>query len=82
MKEVPFYTLEHGGKTYGFKRPSVDQLNRFLARVARAPLSSALEFTRELSEDPEAWAAATHEKPGLALQAANGLMEALGFPTA
>ncbi|MCS6867499.1 MAG: hypothetical protein NZ846_07825 [Thermus sp.] len=78
-EEKPFYTLSAEGRTFAFRRPDISQVDRFASRMARAPLSSALDFTRELSLDPEAWAQATAEKPGLALTAASELLEALGF---
>jgi len=82
MEKKPFYTLEHGGQSFTFRRPTVDQINRLTARISRVPVSAAIEFTAELAEEPEAWKALLEEKPGLALQAANGILELLGFPTA
>lgn len=80
MKEdKAFYTLSVDGKAFAFRRPEVSQIDRFASRMARAPLSAALDLTRELALEPEAWAQATTERPGLALAAANGIMEALGF---
>jgi hypothetical protein len=78
-REKPFYTFTHGEATFAFRRPDIAQVDRFTSRMARAPLSASLDFTRELALDQEAWARAIAEKPGLALTAANGILEALGF---
>ncbi len=74
-----FYSLSVDGRSYAFRKPEVSQIDRFASRMTRAPLSAALDFTRELALEPEAWTQATAERPGLALAAANGIMEALGF---
>lgn len=75
-----FYVLEHGGKTFRFKKPTTQQLDHFTSRAARSMVSAAIQFTQELCED-EGWAALVQEMPGLAVRAVNGILETLGFPT-
>ncbi|WP_243092587.1 hypothetical protein [Thermus hydrothermalis] len=74
-----FFSLTHGDQTYTFRKPDIAQVDRLLARMPKAPLSAAIDFTRELALEPEAWAAAITASPALALTAANGILEALGF---
>jgi hypothetical protein len=80
MAEKPFYTFTIEAKTFGFKRPDIHQVDRYTTKARTAPASSSLEFTRELALEPEAWRAATEEKPLAALAVANGILEALGLP--
>ena len=80
--DKPFYTLTLDGTTYAFRKPDIAQIDRLTSRMARAPLSAALDFTRELAVDLEAWNRLVAEKPGTALTATNGILEALGFQAA
>lgn len=83
-KEAPAadYTVnleEHG--SYRFGKPTVPQIDRYLARAQGKTTSLSMTFTLELAvaEDRDKWAAALQRRPGLATAVVQHIMDDLGF---
>lgn len=76
-----FFTLDHDGTTYEFRRPTTAELDRNTARLAKAPVSASIEFTSQLVIDSQrdTWRKAVTDMPGLAVRAQNEMLDQLGF---
>lgn len=76
------YTIdldEHG--SYRFGKPTIPQLDRYLARAQGKTTSLSMTFTLELvaPEDRDKWAAALQRRPGLSTAVVQHIMDDLGF---
>ena len=81
MSDKPFYATSIDGVEYRFRKPDISQVDRFLSRMVRSPLSAALDLCKELALDPH-WDDLISQRPGVALSIANAIMEKLGFQNA
>jgi len=79
MASKAFYTLELDNQAFGFKRPTIAQLDRYAAQLSRAPISASLDFCMELVDNTEAWGQLVQDRPGLAVRVASAITEAMGF---
>lgn len=80
--EKAFYTLEVEGKKFGFRRPSVEQIDLSVGKAKKGALSAAIGFTKALvMGEKTAWEEHVADQPGAAVTAMNEILEALGFQT-
>ena len=75
------YTKQFGEQTFRFRRPNLDQVDRYL-KAGNKGLSKAsgqLCLDIVVPEDRDAWVAALQTKPGFAVQVANMALQDLGY---
>lgn len=80
-QEVHFHIYEAEGKSFAFKKPSVEQIDLTTAKARKGAVSAAIGFTKAVVVgDKAAWEAYLAEKPGAAVEVMEDVLEKLGFP--
>jgi hypothetical protein len=80
---TPFYQFDYEGRTFGFRRPRISELDLVGTKARKVPVSSSLQFTQSIicDADKEAWNAHLDTFPGSAARVSTAVMELLNFPT-
>lgn len=77
-----FFDLEHEGKSFRFRKPSVAECDLVMNRMRKAATTAGVEFSKTLvaQNQKEDWAKLVEEKPGLGLTVTSRVLDKLGFP--
>lgn len=75
------YTIDLEQGSFRFRRPTTQQLDRYLAKAQGKLVSAGKTFTLELvaDEDREKWLGALERRPGLSTAVVQEIMQDLGF---
>lgn len=82
-KPASYHTFTtEDNQVFHFRKPSTEQLNLVALRSKKAPLTAALEVTKNIVEASQKsrWEAVLDDKPGYASAVMDDIMELLGFP--
>lgn len=75
------YEREFDSIAFRFRRPSTDQVDRYLTQAPKGVTKASLILARDLIAAPQAeqWRTLTDAKPGFAVQLANYVLRELGY---
>lgn len=77
-----FHTHEEdNGAKFHFRKPTVGELDRFTSKLAKTPVSTALNFCEVLvgESSKAAWKTLVEDRPGTSSTVANAISEKMGF---
>jgi hypothetical protein len=79
---TPYYTLEHEGRAFRFRKPRLAELDAIGSKAKKANVTASIDFSKNIvwDDDKTDWITLTNDLPGLAAAVISEVFEKLGFP--